>query len=88
MPDHVRVREGGWEYTIRKKKRPPKGLEVLDKDPYAPSGKPAPPKPVTKLGTPAPGSKQERARTAKKTSGGKSPGGDAGQSSAAPEQEN
>lgn len=92
MPEYVRVREGAWEYTIPKH-RVTEGLEVLDKDPLAPSGKPASPKPVTALGTPAPGSKQERRRAAKKAatpqaSEADSPGVDAGQTSAEPEQEN
>lgn len=84
MTDHVRVREGNWEYTIPKR-RVTDGVEVLDKDPYAPSGKPAAPKPVTPLGTPAPGSKKERERT-NKTSEAKALGEVAGQS-AAPETE-
>lgn len=83
MTDYVRVREGGWEYTIPKS-RVADGVEVLDKDPLGTNGKPAPPKPVTKLGTAAPGSKQAR----KKTSGARASGGDAGQSSASSEQEN
>jgi hypothetical protein len=88
MAEYVRVREGRWEYTLRKG-HVPKGVTVLkDKDPLSPSGKPAPPKPVTDLGTPAPGSKQERKRAAKKTSAAKSRGVDAGQTSAKPETEN
>lgn len=80
MTDYVRVREGGWEYSVEKRLLP-EGLEVLDKSPYAPSGKVAPPKPVTPLGTPAPGSKQERRRTTKKSEAARQ-GTDAGQSSA------
>lgn len=80
MADHVRVREGGWEYSIEKRLLP-EGLEVLDKSPYAPSGKVAPPKPVTPLGTPAPGSVQERKRETRKSEAS-SRGTDAGQSSA------
>ena len=87
MPEYVRVREGAWEYTIPTH-RVTDGVEVLDKDALTPSGKPAPPKPVTPLGTPAPGSKQERKRAAKKTSVAPSPGEDAGQTSAELEQEN
>lgn len=86
MPDYVRVREGKWEYSIPKR-RVTEGVEVLDKDALARNGKPLPPKPITDLGTPAPGSRQERQR-AKKTSGASVPGEDAGQSSATPEQEN
>jgi hypothetical protein len=89
MTSYVRVREGKWEYSIPESRLPdeaPEGFEVLDKSPFAPSGKLAPPIPVTPLGTPAAGSKQERQRAAK-TSGANSPGKNAGQTSATPEEE-
>lgn len=86
MPKYVRVREGAWEYSIPEH-RLADGLDVLDKPALAPSGKPLPPKPVTQLGTPAPGSKQERKRD-QKTTGAKVSGEDDGQTSAALEQEN
>lgn len=74
------------------------GLTVLDKPAAAPSGKPLPPKYHSPLGTPAPGSKQERRRqTAKKAAakkaaapkdtGAKGSGTDAGQTSADPTKE-
>lgn len=84
--EYVRVREGDWEYSIPKY-RLAEGLEVLDKEALAPSGEPIPPKPVTALGTPAPGSQQERQRAAQ-TSAAQSPGVDAGQTSATPEGDN
>ncbi len=87
MTENVRVREGGWEYSIPKS-RLTDGVEVLSKPAVAPSGRLLPPKPVTPLGTPAPGSKQERKRAAKKTSGAPDSGKNAGQTSAAPEKEN
>lgn len=92
MTDYVRVREGDWEYSIPEH-RLADGLNVLDKDALAPSGKPLPPKPVTPLGTPRAGSKQERSRATKeaatkKTTGASGPGETAGQKSAALEQEN
>lgn len=86
MTDLVRVREGNWEYTLPKK-RVPEGMKVLDKPATARNGKALPPKPVTPLGTPAPGSKQERQRAAKKTSGANDSGKDAGHSSAETEEE-
>lgn len=85
MPKYVRVREGDWEFSVPEHRRG--GLEVLDKAALAPSGKPLPPKPVTALGTPAPGSKKERQR-AQKTTEANALGEDAGQSSATPEEEN
>lgn len=85
MTKHVRVREGNWEYSIPEFRKA-EGLEVLDKPALAPSGKPIPPKPVTALGTPAPGSQQERKRNPK-TPEATSPGKDAGQTSATPETE-
>lgn len=85
--NHVRVREGGWEYTVERRLLPDDDrLTVLDKDPYGPSGDPAPPKPVTDLGTPAPGSKKERERA--QTTAANRGGDGAGQKSAAPEKEN
>lgn len=91
MPKYVRVREGDWEYSIPEH-RLADGLKVLDKDALAPSGKPAAPKPVTPLGTPRAGSKQDRRRratkkAAPKTTGASVSGEDAGQKSAAPEEE-
>lgn len=78
---HVRVREGGWEYTVRRDQLvDDERLTVLDKDPFAPSGDPAPPKPVMPLGEPAPGTKKQRERT--QTTAAKGGGEDAGQSSA------
>lgn len=85
MPEFKRVREGGWEYSIPEH-RVTDGVEVLDKPATHPSGKPLPPKPVTPLGTPAPGSKQERKRA--QTSGAQDSGENAGQTSAAPKKEN
>lgn len=91
MRDPVRVREGDWEYTIPKA-RVTDGVKVLDKDAVAANGKPLDPKPVTAMGTPAPGSKTERRRAAKKaapkTSGADSSGKDAGQTSADTDKEN
>lgn len=86
MPEYKRVRENGWEYSIPVG-RVTDGVEVLDKPATAPSGRPLPPKPVTALGDPAPGSKKDRER-AQKTTRANGSGEDAGQKSAAPEQEN
>lgn len=85
MTEFKRVRESGWEYTIPAR-RVADGVEVLDKPALAPSGKPITPKPVTPLGTPAPGSRQERKR-GNQTSEANVLGEDAGQS-AAPDKEN
>lgn len=80
----------GDEYTYDAAKVAALGLEdhVTDKDPFGPDGRPAPVKPRLPLGEPLPGSKSDRTRAAKKTSGAQGSGEDAGQTSAAPEQEN
>ena len=84
--EYVRVREGGWEYTLRRDMVPKDDrVTVLDKDPLAPNGTPAPPKPVTALGDPAPGSKQARKRSQTSADRG---GKDAGQTSADTTKEN
>ena len=67
------------------------GLTELDKPATHPNGTALPPKYHSPLGTPAPGSTQERARTAKKAapkdSGAQGSGTDAGQTSANPSKE-
>jgi hypothetical protein len=99
MTDYVRVREGAWEYSPQRHQiADPEAVEFLDKPATHPSGRPLEPKPVTPLGTPGAGSKQERRRATKKTAAKKaaapktpeadSPGKDAGQTSATPETEN
>lgn len=80
MPEFKRVREGGWEYSIPAE-HVTDGVTVLDKPALHPSGKPFPPKPITPLGTPAPGSKKDRQR-ATQTTGAQGSGEDAGQTSA------
>jgi hypothetical protein len=93
MPDYqrdgfVRVREGNWEYTIPED-RVSEGVTVVDKPTHAPSGDLLPPKPVTTLGTSAPGARRKRATkkaAAKKTaSPDKASGGNDGQSVATTE---
>lgn len=92
MPDYLRVRdpESGAEYTYDTAKVEALGLQdaVIDKDPLGPDGLPAPVKPRLPKGDPLPGSAQDRRRDGKKTTGATSSGEDAGQTSAAPEQEN
>jgi hypothetical protein len=81
MTEYVRVREGGWEYTVERRLLVnDERVTVLDKSPFAPSGDPAPPKPVMPLGEPAPGTKKDRERT--HSTAAKGGGKDAGQSSA------
>lgn len=78
---YVRVREGGWEYTVRRDQLVADDrLTVLDKNPLGPNGEPAPPKPVMPLGEPAPGTKKDRERT--KTTAANGGGENAGQQSA------
>lgn len=86
MTDYVRVREGAWEYTLRRDQVPnDERVTVLDKNALAPNGTPAPPKPVTPLGEPAPGTKKARERN--QTSAASRGGDNAGQASADPKKE-
>lgn len=89
MPDYVRVRDEstGHEFTIPRG-RLTDGLKVIDKPAMTPSGRRRDVTYRLPLGTPRPGSKQERRRSTKKTSEAASLGKDAGQTSATPEQEN
>lgn len=81
MTEYVRVREGAWEYTVERRLLVDDDrLTVLDKNPFAPNGDPAAPKPVMPLGEPAPGTRMDRERTQMTVA--KGGGKDAGQSSA------
>lgn len=89
MPEYVRVRDDGTghELTIRKSQLGD-GMTKIDKPALSPSGEPAPVLYRTKLGTPRPGSKQDRKRESTKTSEATSPGDSAGHTSASPKKEN
>lgn len=86
MPEFKRVRdpETGDEFTYDDAKIAALGLEkhVTSKEALGADGLPAPAKPRLPLGEPRPGSASERRRTAKKTTGTKRSGKDAGQTSA------
>ena len=86
MPEFKRVRdpETGAEFTYDDAKITALGLQkyVVAKEPLGSDGLPAPTKPRMPLGEPRPGSASARRRT-KKTTGAKSSGKDAGQTSAA-----
>lgn len=83
MTDYVRVREGKWEYSIPAH-RVTDAVQILDKPAVAGSGEAIPPKPVTALGTPAPGSKKDRTQ---QTFGAQGSDENAGQTSATTEKE-
>lgn len=89
MPELHRIKDpvSGAEYTYDDAKVVALGLqdEVVDKPTRERNGKPAAAKPRMPLGTPRPGSAQDRRRT--QTSGDDTPGKDAGQSSADTEEE-